>query len=92
MTAKKRKIKKLLEKERAALLDSKSKGWNAGAKRLLVELDSRYEKWLKKNEDSFVHVDKLKAAGVTWEDLHNRKVVERKLAAYDRRTAGDKNR
>jgi hypothetical protein len=41
MTPKKRKIRKLLEKKRAALLNPKSKGWDAGTDRLLAELHTR---------------------------------------------------
>jgi hypothetical protein len=41
MKPKKVKVPKLMEKERAALLDPKSKGWKAGTDRLMGELRMR---------------------------------------------------
>jgi hypothetical protein len=39
----------------------------------------------KKYLESAVPIEKLRAAGVTWEDLHDRAKADRKLAEYDKR-------
>jgi len=44
-----------------------------------------YDEWLKTNEACIAHIDKLNAAGVTWEDLADRREVDRKLDEYDKR-------
>lgn len=43
------------------------------------------EEWAQTNDACRAHVEKLNAAGVTWEDLSDKREVERKLDEYDKR-------